>query len=166
MWPSLSHQAKGICICIFNQSKCGIQFVGRCPTGFRVGVDHQPPLAAPAGDPAKAQRAVCAEQRHSRCAGLGPRATSVTSRRPCGPLLTGTWVTTRLPTGKAPRRRRGLCAGALRKTDRSPGHHPFRPCSLPDSAPGAARSLTGVKALWLHGFTFSWNHVSLFHVHL
>lgn len=38
--------------------------------------------------------------------------------------------------------------------------------SLPDSAPGAARSLTGVKALWLHGFTFSWNHVSLFHVHL
>ncbi|TEA41407.1 hypothetical protein DBR06_SOUSAS7910085, partial [Sousa chinensis] len=41
------------------QSKRGVQFVGRCPTGFRVGVDHQPPLAAPAGDPAKAQRAVC-----------------------------------------------------------------------------------------------------------
>merc|ERR1719226_257904 len=37
-----------------------IQFVDWCPTGFKVGINHQPPTMVPGGDLAKVQRAVCA----------------------------------------------------------------------------------------------------------
>jgi tubulin alpha len=30
-----------------------------CPTGFKVGINYQPPTVAPGGDLAKVQRAVC-----------------------------------------------------------------------------------------------------------
>ncbi|KAB1262360.1 Tubulin alpha-1C chain [Camelus dromedarius] len=36
-----------------------IQFVDWCPTGFRVGINYQPPTVVPGGDLAKVQRAVC-----------------------------------------------------------------------------------------------------------
>ena len=36
-----------------------IQFVDWCPTGFKVGINYQPPTAVPGGDLAKVQRAVC-----------------------------------------------------------------------------------------------------------
>ncbi|XP_038646066.1 tubulin alpha-4A chain-like [Scyliorhinus canicula] len=36
-----------------------IQFVDWCPTGFKVGINYQPPSAIPGGDLAKVQRAVC-----------------------------------------------------------------------------------------------------------
>ncbi|KAG1467180.1 hypothetical protein G6F56_004554 [Rhizopus delemar] len=36
-----------------------IQFVEWCPTGFKVGINNQPPTIVPGGDLAKAQRAVC-----------------------------------------------------------------------------------------------------------
>ena len=32
----------------------------RCPTGFKVGINHQPPTMVPSGDLAKVARAVCA----------------------------------------------------------------------------------------------------------
>lgn len=35
------------------------QFVDWCPTGFKVGINYQPPTAVPGGDLAKVQRAVC-----------------------------------------------------------------------------------------------------------
>ncbi|KAG2463273.1 TBA protein, partial [Polypterus senegalus] len=41
------------------KSKRSIQFVDWCPTGFKVGVNHQPPTVVPDGDLAKVQRAVC-----------------------------------------------------------------------------------------------------------
>ncbi|KAK7286555.1 hypothetical protein RJT34_21628 [Clitoria ternatea] len=31
----------------------------RCPTGFKCGINYQPPTVVPAGDLAKVQRAVC-----------------------------------------------------------------------------------------------------------
>lgn len=36
-----------------------IQFVDWCPTGFKCGINYQPPTVVPDGDLAKVQRAVC-----------------------------------------------------------------------------------------------------------
>uniref|UniRef100_A0A1I8A5P0 Tubulin alpha chain n=1 Tax=Steinernema glaseri TaxID=37863 RepID=A0A1I8A5P0_9BILA len=41
------------------KTKRGIQFVDWCPTGFKVGINYQPPTAIEGGDLAKVQRAVC-----------------------------------------------------------------------------------------------------------
>ncbi|XP_042565874.1 tubulin alpha-8 chain-like isoform X1 [Clupea harengus] len=41
------------------KSRRSIQFVDWCPTGFKVGINYQPPTAVPGGDLAKVQRAVC-----------------------------------------------------------------------------------------------------------
>jgi tubulin alpha len=41
------------------KSKRTIQFVDWCPTGFKVGINNQPPTVVPGGDLAKVQRAVC-----------------------------------------------------------------------------------------------------------
>lgn len=41
------------------KSKRSIQFVDWCPTGFKVGLNYQPPTVVPGGDLAKVQRAVC-----------------------------------------------------------------------------------------------------------
>lgn len=37
------------------KTKCSIQFVDQCPTGFKVGINYQSPTVLPAGDQAKAQ---------------------------------------------------------------------------------------------------------------
>ena len=36
-----------------------IRFVAWCPTGFKVGINYQPPTAVPGGDLAKVRRAIC-----------------------------------------------------------------------------------------------------------
>ncbi|KAK4336971.1 hypothetical protein RND71_043421 [Anisodus tanguticus] len=41
------------------KAKQNIQFVDWCPTGFKVGINCQPPSNVPGGDLAKLQRAVC-----------------------------------------------------------------------------------------------------------
>ncbi|XP_012866683.1 PREDICTED: LOW QUALITY PROTEIN: tubulin alpha chain-like [Dipodomys ordii] len=41
------------------KTKRSIQFVDGCPTGFKVGINYQPPTVAPGEDLAKVQRAVC-----------------------------------------------------------------------------------------------------------
>ncbi|KAF8563633.1 hypothetical protein P879_10581 [Paragonimus westermani] len=41
------------------KSKQTIQFVDWCPTGFKVGINFQPPTVVPGGDLAKSRRAVC-----------------------------------------------------------------------------------------------------------
>ncbi|XP_072019287.1 tubulin alpha chain-like [Amphiura filiformis] len=41
------------------KTKPNIQFVDWCPTGFKVGINYQPPTVVPGGDLAKVQRAVC-----------------------------------------------------------------------------------------------------------
>ena len=41
------------------KTKRSIQFVDWCPTGFKVGINYQPPTVIPGGDLAKVQRAVC-----------------------------------------------------------------------------------------------------------
>ncbi|KAM3859804.1 tubulin alpha chain-like [Diretmus argenteus] len=41
------------------KTKRTIQFVDWCPTGFKVGMNYQPPTVVPGGDLAKVQRAVC-----------------------------------------------------------------------------------------------------------
>uniref|UniRef100_A0A452UXQ7 Tubulin/FtsZ 2-layer sandwich domain-containing protein n=1 Tax=Ursus maritimus TaxID=29073 RepID=A0A452UXQ7_URSMA len=41
------------------KTKCSIQFVDWCPTGFKVGINYQPLTVVPGGDLAKVQRAVC-----------------------------------------------------------------------------------------------------------
>ncbi|CDR00695.1 unnamed protein product [Oncorhynchus mykiss] len=42
-----------------QMTKRSIQFVDWCPTGFKVGINYQPPTVVPGGDLAKVQRAVC-----------------------------------------------------------------------------------------------------------
>lgn len=39
--------------------KRSIQFVDWCPTGFKIGINYQPPTVVPGGDLAKVPRAVC-----------------------------------------------------------------------------------------------------------
>ncbi len=41
------------------KTKSSIQFVDWCPTGFKVGINYQPPTIVPGGDLAKVLRAVC-----------------------------------------------------------------------------------------------------------
>ncbi|XP_025314276.1 tubulin alpha chain-like isoform X1 [Canis lupus familiaris] len=41
------------------KTKHSIQFVDWCPTGFKVGINYQPPTVVPGGDLAKVQQAVC-----------------------------------------------------------------------------------------------------------
>lgn len=41
------------------KNKRSIVFVDWCPTGFKVGINYQPPTVVPGGDLAKVQRAVC-----------------------------------------------------------------------------------------------------------
>jgi len=41
------------------KTKKSIQFVDWCPTGFKVGINYQPPTVVPGGDLAKVDRAVC-----------------------------------------------------------------------------------------------------------
>ncbi|XP_006891944.1 PREDICTED: tubulin alpha chain-like 3 [Elephantulus edwardii] len=41
------------------KSRNSVQFVDWCPTGFKVGINHQPPTMIPGGDLAHVQRAVC-----------------------------------------------------------------------------------------------------------
>ncbi len=41
------------------KTKKSIQFVDWCPTGFKVGINYQPPTGVPGGDQAKVQRVVC-----------------------------------------------------------------------------------------------------------
>jgi tubulin alpha len=41
------------------KTKRSIQFVDWCPTGFKVGINYQPPTVVPGGDLAKVRRAVC-----------------------------------------------------------------------------------------------------------
>lgn len=41
------------------KNRKNIHFVDWCPTGFKVGINYQPPTTVPGGDLAKVQRAVC-----------------------------------------------------------------------------------------------------------
>uniref|UniRef100_A0A8D2CP01 Tubulin alpha chain n=1 Tax=Sciurus vulgaris TaxID=55149 RepID=A0A8D2CP01_SCIVU len=41
------------------KSRTSVQFVDWCPTGFKVGINHQPPAVMPGGDLARVQQAVC-----------------------------------------------------------------------------------------------------------
>lgn len=41
------------------KSKDGVRFVDWCPTGFKVGINYQPPTVVPNGDLAPVQRAAC-----------------------------------------------------------------------------------------------------------
>ena len=41
------------------KSKRAVQFVEWCPTGFKVGINYQPPTTVPGGDQAKLLRALC-----------------------------------------------------------------------------------------------------------
>ena len=42
------------------KARRNIQFVDWCPTGFKVGINSQPPMVVPGGDLAKVPRSVCA----------------------------------------------------------------------------------------------------------
>lgn len=41
------------------KAKSSVKFVDWCPTGFKVGINYQPPTVVPGGDLARVQRAVC-----------------------------------------------------------------------------------------------------------
>ena len=41
------------------KQKSSIKFVDWCPTGFKVGINYQPPTVVPGGDLAKVKKALC-----------------------------------------------------------------------------------------------------------
>ena len=55
------------------KTKRTIQFVDWCPTGFKVGINYQPPTVVPGGDLAKVQRAVCMLSNTTAIAGESTR---------------------------------------------------------------------------------------------
>ncbi|CAK6979303.1 PREDICTED: tubulin alpha chain-like%2C partial [Scomber scombrus] len=73
------------------KTKRTIQFVDWCPTGFKVGINYQPPTVVPGGDLAKVQRAVCMLSNTTAIAEAWAlvSTTSLTSCMPRGPLSTG-----------------------------------------------------------------------------
>ncbi|XP_057738539.1 tubulin alpha-5 chain-like [Arachis stenosperma] len=51
---------KDVNVAVSNiKTKRTVQFVDWCPTGFKCGINYQPPTAVPGGDLAKVKRAVC-----------------------------------------------------------------------------------------------------------
>ncbi|KAF8565911.1 hypothetical protein P879_02432 [Paragonimus westermani] len=51
---------KDVTLAIANiKTQRSVQFVDWCPTGFKVGINYQPPTVIPGGDLAKVQRALC-----------------------------------------------------------------------------------------------------------
>uniref|UniRef100_A0A0N4ZTZ7 Tubulin alpha chain n=1 Tax=Parastrongyloides trichosuri TaxID=131310 RepID=A0A0N4ZTZ7_PARTI len=56
--------------------KRGINFVDWCPTGFKVGINYEPPKAIPGGDLAKVNRAVCMLSNTTAIAGAWGRLNS------------------------------------------------------------------------------------------
>ncbi|KAJ1469935.1 Tubulin/FtsZ [Baffinella frigidus] len=55
------------------KTKRTIQFVDWCPTGFKCGINYQPPTVVPGGDLAKVQRAVCMVANSTACAEIFSR---------------------------------------------------------------------------------------------
>merc|ERR1712008_435511 len=73
------------------KTKRSIQFVDWCPTGFKVGINYQPPTVVPGGDLAKVQRAVCMLSNTTAIAeAWALLTTSLTSCTPNVPLSIGT----------------------------------------------------------------------------
>jgi hypothetical protein len=71
------------------KTKRTIQFVDWCPTGFKVGINYQPPTVVPGGDLAKVQRAVCMLSSTTAIAGRFTRCTSMNSACFLFPLRRG-----------------------------------------------------------------------------
>jgi tubulin alpha len=73
------------------KTKRTIQFVDWCPTGFKCGINYQPPTVVPGGDLAKVQRACCMVSNSTAIAEVfSPSTTSSTSCTPSAPSSTGT----------------------------------------------------------------------------
>merc|ERR1712139_21134 len=72
------------------KTKRTIQFVDWCPTGFKVGINYQPPTVVPGGDLAKVMRAVCMISNTTTVAEVLPAwTTSSISCTPSAPSSTG-----------------------------------------------------------------------------
>merc|ERR1711899_261495 len=59
------------------KTKRTIQFVDWCPTGFKVGINYQPPTVVPGGDLAKVQRAVCMLSNTTAMAEVAPEIKAI-----------------------------------------------------------------------------------------
>ena len=62
------------------KTKRTIQFVDWSPTGFKCGINYQPPTVVPGGDLAKVQRAVCMIS-NSTAIAVSVTGSSITSPR-------------------------------------------------------------------------------------
>ena len=68
------------------KTKRTIQFVDWCPTGFKCGINYQPPTVVPGGDLAKVQRAVCMISNSTAIAEVFSRLDHKCARPPARPL--------------------------------------------------------------------------------
>jgi tubulin alpha len=71
------------------KTKRTIQFVDWCPTGFKVGINYQPPTVVPGGDLAKVQRAVCMLSNTTAIAGKHELFDSISCCNRCFVLCRG-----------------------------------------------------------------------------
>merc|ERR1719498_291614 len=73
------------------KTKTTIQFVDWCPTGFKCGINYQPPTVVPGGDLAKVMRACCMVSNSTAILRSSPESTtSSISCTPREPSSTGT----------------------------------------------------------------------------
>ncbi|KAJ0982704.1 hypothetical protein J5N97_010959 [Dioscorea zingiberensis] len=73
------------------KTKRTVQFVDWCPTGFKCGINYQPPTVVPGGDLARVQRAVCMISNNTAVAEVfSASTTSLISCMQSVPLFIGT----------------------------------------------------------------------------
>merc|ERR1712223_1495701 len=97
------------------KTKRSVQFVDWCPTGFKVGINYQPPTGVPGGDLAKVQRAVCMLSNTTAIAEAWARLDHkfdlMYAKRP---LSTGMWVRAWRPSPPSRRTTRRSVSTQLR----------------------------------------------------
>ena len=69
------------------KTKRTIQFVDWCPTGFKCGINYQPPTVVPGGDLARVQRALCMVAKTSAIAEVFSRIDHKFDLRACPQAL-------------------------------------------------------------------------------
>ena len=95
------------------KTKRTIQFVDWCPTGFKCGINYQPPTVVPGGDLAKVQRAVCMISNSTAIAEVFSRST--TSSTSCTPSARSCTGTSARAWRRASSQRRGRISPRLRR---------------------------------------------------